>query len=426
MEERDPLCMGCGQRVPRQFDNIGLVRTVLSRSGNMPLRVDITLAGDATFDPIARVLDHVSYRIAYLHLSADNSATAVEFLDEFEVLNQLQQLVVVTEVEQDEDVQEELPRALFTYPMIPLKALRHLEVEGPYYLPPGLASPALEYARLPIHDMEDFGRGLEVCNNIRYLHYEIGDDELDEEVDSELKRNLRSTLIRIAPEVLVVSDIFESDAAVIMDVVHIPELRNLTLAFRQDSTVYIESFDIFADIETSWSLDWALSGDQRTVSGLSATGATGLTRKIVWEAEQLDMTDESDPWDRLPSFEMLDRIEVDAINWNESYHTIPDMPQLHDLSLRFVDPSEIYPALSRLGLRLSRWSQLEQVRLRFIGDEYRNSSLREFVNEVVRVADDLRIPANFTKVKKLEVSGLDLVDNASPLSRIAERVVLAP
>ena len=410
-DERGASCIGCGQRARCELDNIGLVKMVLDRSGAMPLRVDLTLAGNAMFKCITPVLQPASNRIVYLHLSADDNSRVAAFLKELGSLETLQQLVIVNRAETIDEGGLELPSMLFKHMTDPLPALRHLEVQGSYRLFSELKLPALEYARLPIHDTSDFGRGLKLCDKIRYLHYQVGESVFDDALDSERCIELHNRLIRLAPDVVVISNIYVLDIAAVMRVVHIPELPNLTLAFRRDSVVRLGVFAIFADIKGSWSLAWIL---QRTTSELCATESNGVVRKVTWEDGELE--DEIDSlWSQLPPLDNLHQIELDDANW---LFSIPDMPQARELSVNFDCATGLSQAFYLFARRLPRWPRLERLRLQFIGGK--STDLRRgFAEKVIRIVKCSTVP----KLKYLEVSGLDLVDVVFSLSEVAEFVV---
>ena len=434
-EERDPPCTGCGRRVLRRLDNIGVADTVLSRSGTGPLRVDITIVGSATFTAITRVLQPTSNRINYLHISADNNMRVVAFLDGLGFLEKLQQLVIVTPVKDGHD-QRMPPKQMFEQFTGPLPTLRHIEIEGPYRLITRLDLPALEYARLPIHDVRDLGLGLAQCNNIRKLHYELGNTALDILPEPEILMELRNRLVRLAPDLLVISNINAYDTSAIIQVVHIPDLRDLTLAFRQYSTVPLEAFNSFRDIKSNWSLLWKLGNVLHSVVTLSAMGSNGMARRIVWDDGAVE--DDGDLWAKLPPLELLHRIELDSTSWhstnpavlNEPYFInghfkIPDMPQVRELCLEFYDIIDITAVLSGIGDRLMGWPRLVRVIFQFRNNTSHNKDRRRFAEEVVRVFGALTIPLQFMKLKVLEIQGLDLLDDVSCLSKIAECFVPA-
>jgi len=395
--------VGCGQRDPRDFDNIGLVRTALARSGNRSLRVDLQVTGDATFTAIVAVLRPFSNRIAHLHITADNSMEVVNFFDGLNSLRKLKRLVVVTRARHDGN---DTQKTLFHPETVQPKALRHLEVEGPYLLYDESSLPYLEYVRLPMYSVSHFMQGLEECCDIRYLHYEISDAGLYDELTSELVADIQDCISRLDPEVIVVSNIYAPDTAAVLEVVHIPDLRDVRLAFSPDSPVIFDAFAIFEDIKTSWILSWTRSGSSRTTLELSATTASAdVARKITWAVGRLDIDGVASLWDHLPPLEMLFRIEVDAINWNQPYLMIPDSSHLRELNLRFYNASEIFPAISILKARSSGWPKLELVRFQYLSHESQNSELRmPFPWQASSVLDTPVVPPHFSGMETLAIS----------------------
>jgi len=136
---RHPPCMGCGQRFPSEVNNLGEVRTALARSGDMPLRLEVTLAGQATSFFIASLLRPNAERITSLHISTDICLEGTDLLFNFDLYNQrpiafvnLKRLVMRITAKPEVDEDDDLPIRLFDASTAQMPVLHHLELQGPY------------------------------------------------------------------------------------------------------------------------------------------------------------------------------------------------------------------------------------------------------------------------------------------------------
>ena len=411
--------MGCGQRFPRDVNNLGEVRTALARSGTMPLQLEVTLAGQATSFFFASLLRPNADRITSLHISTDICLEGTELLFNFDFYDQrpiafvnLKRLVVRITAKPEVDEDDDLPIRLFDASTAQMPVLHHLELQGPYQLSHEANLHALKYVRLPIHELDDFGYGLELCENIRNLQYDISDANLRGTADLQLKEVIRSRLLRLAPDVLVVSDIYESIASTILDLVHIAELPSLTLVFRSRSTLNPEWLNILSDIESCQSVSWSRSEEHCDKVELSAAGPSGKMRKIVWKQQLTDSFEHEDRlWNKFPLFQALEYLDIDYITWEELHNTMPDTPELRTLNLVLFGRNELRSVLPKVFERITRTKQLDRLCLQLTAQDLDDDDRRHFAQSFIDALHEFGMPKAFRQLQSLKVTGLNLLES---------------
>lgn len=424
----EPACQSCGRRVPAELDNISMVRTLLSRSDTQPLRVAVTVYGEADVEAIRGVLASEQHRIASLHLTLDDSGHSIEFFNAFRTFDILRDLAIITEVEQE----EEDPFVVFG-PNIKAPALLRLEVEGAYMLNSASQFHNVQFARVPFTRHTDILATLTAFPGASSIHWQISDEPLDEPAPETIKLLVREHLRRSSLDCIEVSDIYHSDTENLLQLLQCKDVPKFRLSFRLDAEVSIEPFAVFADLGPPVLIDWrAVSGldsEDNTLMTLRATADGDRERRVAYCEENLVDADDDEIWGSFESFHILEKLVLDAPIWtglSDSTFADFDMPTLRELVLEFRDDHEdvVVPALVRLAKVRPRLPQLETVRLvlkRRDPDEDMVPHSTEFAQSVSRILSEASInKAATVKIKHLELAGLQFLPSTEPLHFLAE------
>ena len=216
----------------------------------------------------------------------------------------------------------------------------------------------------------------------------------------------------MAPDVLVVSNIYGSIASTILDLVHITELPYLTLILRSRSTLNPECLNILSDIESCQSVTWSRPGEHCDKVELSAVGPSGKTRRIVWQQQITDSFEHEDRlWEKLPSFKALKYLEIDYITWEQLHSTMPDTPELCTLNLVLFGRNELRSVLPKVFERITRTKQLDRLCLQLTAQDLDDDDRRHFAQSFIDALHAFGMPKAFRKLQSLKVTGLNLLDS---------------
>jgi len=427
-DERNPPCIGCGRRVPHTTDNLKTIRTVISRSENLLLNVDIYLAGDTDWHPIADLLHDVSHRIGSLHLSLDTKESAPEFLRRFNVLPSLHRLTVFTRGTDDEGT----PLAIF-HDEHQLPVLRHLEVDGHYQIGPyPLLLPAV-FVRHPLRRIQDFLCVLATCTKARHIHWYINDSissvDIHESAMPDLALHVKTSLSNLLPETVIVEQLTRPDVGTVLDFVHVPALPYLGLGLYNAGLSDPRVFDIFTDIKEVTRIYWHVYGSSDERVRLVVVGS--VTRSIEYPEFEQDFLELS-LWDILTSLPMLDYLSTNSFLWDYYFFVeIPTAPLLREIDIIFESRNRVDTQLIAIGTVWKRSPQLKVVQFGYesfrrglVVQDEDTRDIREFALEVVKFAEAFCLPLEFERLETLRISGHELLQSheRASLEKLAKRI----
>ena len=426
-DERNATCDGCGRRVPDQLNNLDAVRTLISRSAQLPLMVDITVLGKAQISEIAKMLWPIAPRIQQLHLTLDEPELLGAFFRHFDALPMLRALVVFTGLEQEQgDLGDGGASYVFLDPL-QLPSLHHIEIEGPYWFDRSeifnKMLPAAEFLRVPVNSLSDIGRSLRIAGLLlRRVHFQINDEPLDETPATEIITDVRQRLNLISLDSIIISDLYETDTLSIVALLHVPAIPDIWLRYRSDSPVSPEALQIFQDVLAPTSISWQADGEDSYT--LTVANKTGHKRRLTYFTDQLELPDDEVVWGSIATLQSVEIMVIDGTIWQENISSLPPCPSLGELTICFWEDIEFYDVLVRHPNTDERWVTTSLSTIRLKGTNQTSPNEPVSVSDIISFVQSLQPNDKFKRIRLLEVTGIVIAstDDLSLLFEVAESV----